>query len=138
MMPEIRRGEPRDLEAIAAIQHACPQAAQWDVVGYLRYELLVFADGSRIQGFLVSRTVRGECEILNLAVSPEFRRQGVARRLIESLRAGFHGAIFLEVRESNHDARKFYIHMGFQEIARRSAYYHAPSEAAIVMKFHSC
>jgi len=46
--------------------------------------------------------------------------------------------VFLEVRESNQAARIFYKSMGFQEVSTRREYYEFPSEAAIVMKFHSC
>jgi ribosomal-protein-alanine N-acetyltransferase len=135
----IRRGGPGDLAEVALIQAASPEAAQWDVAGYPQYDFRVFVCGIRVAGFLVSRTLaEGETELLNLAVAPEFRRQGVARKLVESLLAEFPGDVFLEVRESNRAARKFYNHMGFQEVSSRSGYYQAPSEAAIVMKFHSC
>jgi ribosomal-protein-alanine N-acetyltransferase len=124
---------------VASIQAASPEAAQWDAGGYLRYDLRVSVCGIRVAGFLVSRTLtEGETELLNLAVAPEFRRQGVARKLVESLLEEAPGVVYLEVRESNGAARKFYNHMGFQEVSRRSGYYQEPPEAAIVMKFHSC
>jgi ribosomal-protein-alanine N-acetyltransferase len=105
----------------------------------LRYDFRILLCGIRVAGFLVSRTLaEGETELLNLAVSPGFRRQGVARKLVESLLAESPGAVYLEVRESNLAARKFYNHMGFQEVSSRTGYYQEPPEAAIVMKFHSC
>jgi ribosomal-protein-alanine acetyltransferase len=124
---------------VAAIQAASPEAAQWDAAGYQRYDFRVSVCGIRVEGFLVSRTlVEGETELLNLAIAPEFRRQGVARKLVESLLAESPGVVYLEVRESNRAARKFYDHMGFQEVSSRPGYYQDPPEAAIVMKFHSC
>jgi ribosomal-protein-alanine acetyltransferase len=135
----IRRGGPADLVEVAAIQAASPEAAQWDVAGYLHYDFRVSVCGIRVAGFTVSRAlVEGETELLNLAVAPEFRRQGVARKLVESLLAEFPGVVYLEVRESNRAARNFYNRLGFQEVSSRSGYYQAPPEAAIVMKFHSC
>jgi ribosomal-protein-alanine N-acetyltransferase len=135
----IRRGEPPDLAPVAVIQAASPEAAQWAPADYLRYDFRVSVCGIRVAGFLVSRAlVEGEIELLNLAVAPEFRRRGVARKLVESLLAESPGVVYLEVRESNQSARKFYNHMGFQEVGSRSGYYQAPPEAAIVMKFHSC
>jgi ribosomal-protein-alanine acetyltransferase len=135
----IRRGEPRDLAEVTVIQAASPEAARWNVTDYLQYDFRVSVCGIRVAGFLVSRTLaKGETELLNLAVAPEFRRQGVARRLVESLLGESPGVVYLEVRESNRAARKFYNHMGFQEVSSRSGYYEAPPEAAIVMKFHSC
>jgi len=135
----IRRGGPGDLAQVALIQAASPEAAQWDAADYLRYDFRVSLRGIRVAGFLVSRMVaEGETELLNLAVAPEFRRQGVARKLVESLLGESPRAVYLEVRESNRAARKFYNHMGFQEVSWRSEYYQDPPEAAIVMKFHSC
>jgi ribosomal-protein-alanine N-acetyltransferase len=135
----IRRGGPPDLAQVAVIQAACPEASQWDAADYLGYDFRVSVCGIRVEGFLVSRALaEGETELLNLAVAPECRRRGVARKLVESLLAESSGVVYLEVRESNRAARQFYHHMGFQEVSSRSGYYRAPPEAAIVMKFHSC
>ncbi|MBZ5728147.1 MAG: ribosomal protein S18-alanine N-acetyltransferase [Acidobacteriia bacterium] len=124
---------------MADIQAASAEAARWDVAGYLAYDFRVALCGPRVAGFLVSRTIAGEeCEVLNLAVAPEFRRQGVARGLLKALLATVQGVVFLEVRESNTGAREFYKSVGFQEVNTRKGYYEAPPEAAIVMKFHSC
>jgi ribosomal-protein-alanine N-acetyltransferase len=90
-------------------------------------------------GFLVTRTlVAGEREILNLAVAPDFRRKGVARALLDRALEAFCGEVFLEVRESNGVAKKFYKSLGFKELSKRKGYYDNPPETAIVMKFHSC
>ena len=123
----------------AVIEAASPEAAQWEAADYLQYDFRVSVCGNRVVGFVVSRTVaEGETELLNLAVAPEFRRQGVGRKLMESLLAGSRGVTYLEVRESNLAARKFYNYLGFQEVSLRPGYYQSPPEAAIVMKFHSC
>jgi ribosomal-protein-alanine acetyltransferase len=138
-MPVVRRGEPRDLGAILGIQAACPQAAQWDPTQYLNFDLLVAASGILVVGFLVGRTLApGEHEVLNLAVAPDWRRQGVGRSLVCAYLAASKGAVFLEVRPSNHTARTFYKSLGFDEVTVRQGYYEHPSEPAIVMKFHSC
>jgi ribosomal-protein-alanine N-acetyltransferase len=138
-MPIIRRAEPGDLPEVSAIQSACPQAAQWSVEDYLAYELWVAICENRVAGFLSARSLApGECEILNLAVSPLFRRRGIARELVQHLVSLSPGAIFLEVRVSNLAACQFYNSLGFQELSRRQKYYHDPPETAIVMKFHSC
>jgi ribosomal-protein-alanine N-acetyltransferase len=138
-MTGIRRGEPGDLDEVAAIQNASPEAARWSVSDYLQYDFRVAVHGRRIAGFLVSRTVaESERELLNMAVAPEFRRRGVGRDLLRSLLTEAPGPIFLEVRESNRAARNIYKSMGFQEVAHRPGYYEEPHETAIVMKFHSC
>jgi ribosomal-protein-alanine acetyltransferase len=128
-----------DLPAVAAIQQASPEAAQWNPSDYLGYDSFVAICNDTIAGFLVSRIVApGECEILNVAVAPEWRRRGVAKTLISGRKLLVCANVYLEVRASNEIAQKFYKSLGFQEVARRSRYYSDPPDTAIVMKFHSC
>ena len=135
----MRRADARDLPAIVAIQQACPEAAQWRANDYLEYQVCVAVCPPAIIGFVAGRTpIRGESEILNLAVAPDWRRQGVARALLETWFHEFPGDIFLEVRASNRTAQRFYNSLGFQEVMTRREYYANPVESAIVMKFHSC
>ena len=137
-MTVIRRGEADDLDAVAAIQQASPGAANWRVADYLEQDFRVAIDGNRVVGFLVARTLTvEEREILNLAVTPDSRRKGVARALLASVLDAFHGSVFLEVRESNGIAQEFYKSLGFKELSRRQGYYNSPPESAIVMNFHS-
>jgi [ribosomal protein S18]-alanine N-acetyltransferase len=138
-MPVIRPAEPGDLREVAAIQAASPEAAHWNITDYLQHDFRVAAHGIHLQGFLVARQVaEGEYELLNVAVLPEFRRQGVGRALVESLLNSCQGTVYLEVRASNRAAQEFYKGLGFEELSTRPAYYDSPPEAAIVMKFHSC
>ena len=138
-MTAIRRGEAGDLAEIAAIQAASPEIAQWDVTHYLQYDLYVALRRGRVTGFLVGRRVaEGESELLNLAVAPEWRRQGVARELLGAWLEEVGGEIYLEVRESNRAAQNLYEILGFQYVTHRPGYYDSPPEPAIVMKFHSC
>jgi ribosomal-protein-alanine N-acetyltransferase len=132
----IRPARAEDRDAIAAIQRSCPDAAQWDPAGY---DVSVAELESQVVGFLVTRLVAdGEVEVLNLAVSPDYRRRGVAKALLGPLLNTVHGDVFLEVREANFAARKFYQALGFIEVSRRSAYYEDPPDTGIVMNFHSC
>ena len=80
-----------------------------------------------------------ECHILNLCVHPQWRRQGLGRRLLRRLLrlAQERGAdtAFLEVRVSNAAARGLYAAEGFCEIGTRRAYYPAQHgrEDAVVL-----
>jgi ribosomal-protein-alanine N-acetyltransferase len=126
------------LASIAQIQAASPEASQWDVPEYLRYDFLVALCDGRVAGFSVARRVaEDESELLNLAVDPAFRRRGVGRRLVAALASGHPGVLWLEVRESNLDARKLYKSLGFLEAGYRPAYYPDSGEGAIVMNVHS-
>ena len=134
----IRRGTAFDLPAIAEIQKATRESAQWTPESYLKYTLRVAEYQGNILGFVVSRqTASDEYEILNVAVSTEHRRRGIASRLLKSLMNEAAGVYFLEVRESNEAARKLYRKLGFQEAGRRPQYYQNPAEAAIVMRIQS-
>ena len=142
-MSLIRPGCAEDIPAIAAIQSASPDAAQWDAAGYLEYDLSVAEEGGRVIAFAVTRRVApDEIELLNIAVSPEFRRHGIGRRVLESVlqTAKTQGdtSVFLEVRASNQAAQSLYKSLDFHELGVREKYYENPTESAIVMKFHSC
>ncbi len=135
----IRTGGEEDLDAVARIQAASPQASQWNAACYPGYDFAVAVAGGRVAGFVVSRRVaEDEIEILNLAVDAAFRRQGIGRRLVDKIRLQRGTTTFLEVRESNSEARAFYERLGFQVVTLRPAYYTNSYEGAIVMKFHSC
>lgn len=78
-----------------------------------------------------------ELHINSLAVDPDRRRQGLARRLLEfirddAVRGGARSAT-LEVRRSNDAARSLYEHLGFVVEAVRRDYYQAPREDALIL-----
>ena len=80
-----------------------------------------------LHGFILSRLVAGEAEILSVAVSSARRGRGLARALLNlHLRrlAGLGArAVFLEVDEDNEPARRLYQRAGFHEVGRRPGYY---------------
>jgi ribosomal-protein-alanine N-acetyltransferase len=142
----IRPAAESDLAALDEIEHASFQD-HWDARSFFQYSCMVAElgdeiGGFEIAGFLVSREIFAssrqappEREILNLAVAPRFRRQGVAGLLLQHELN--HRAIFyLEVRESNTAARALYGKFGFREISRRTGYYLHPPETAIVMRMN--
>ena len=65
--------------------------------------------------------------IANVASHPDFRRRGIGRALTEramvQTRAKIASAVWLHVRDDNPGAIKLYAELGFQEIARRTAWY---------------
>ncbi len=135
----IRDGESADLAPITDIERESPGSACWNPDAYLAHDLRVAVWKNRVAGFVITRRVAAdETELLNIAVAPVFRRRGVGTALIRDVLRRFPGPIFLEVRDSNLGARKFYEVLGFQPVGIRPEYYRNPSEAAVVMKIHSC
>ena len=134
----VRAAAEQDLAAIALIQSLAPEASQWNPRDYLVFETRVAVRDGSVKGFIVARrVVDSEWEILNLAVAPEARRQGIGRQLLGEILSTGRGSFYLEVRESNTAARQFYERAGFMVVTKRLRYYSNPEETAIVMNFHS-
>ncbi len=83
--------------------------------------------GGEPMGFILCRGAADECEVITLAVLPDFRRRGVAAALLGAAldEAGKGGAkkIFLEVAEDNSAGRSFYEALKFKAVGRREKYY---------------
>ena len=79
-----------------------------------------------------------EAELLRIAVAPEARRQGFARKLMEASEAFLMGEgidrLYLEVRTSNTPARTLYESMGWKLQRMRKAYYRDGEDAVIYWK----
>ncbi len=88
-------------------------------------------------GYLIFWSVADEMHILNLAIHPDHRRRGIARRLLSAglAQARELGALvaWLEVRPSNAAARALYESFGFKEVGRRPGYYDDTHEDAILL-----
>ena len=92
-------------------------------------------DSELVAGYCVKWVVFNELHVQNVAVHLEHRGRGLGRFLIEEAldfgRAAGCRAAFLEVRESNVNARRLYVSMGFREVGKRKNYYSRPREDAI-------
>lgn len=90
-----------------------------------------------LAGYICLGKIFDECHILNLAVHPLKRRQGIGSSLIrEALNSDFVSScryIYLEVRASNMEARRVYEKFGFRVVGIRRAYYINPLEDALIM-----
>jgi [ribosomal protein S18]-alanine N-acetyltransferase len=131
----VRPVEAADLAALAQLHALCFPEERWDAKAL--GELLAMAGTSghlvedaaerRMQGFIVDLILAADAEILTLAVTPERRRQGVARALLADLferarRAGARG-VGLEVAADNPAARQLYESCGFVLSGQRRGYY---------------
>jgi ribosomal-protein-alanine N-acetyltransferase len=83
--------------------------------------------GPRLAGFVISRLVADQAEILSLAVAVRHRGQGLARKLLDvhlGRLAGYGiSSVFLEVDEGNTPARRLYAGLRFSQVGRRESYY---------------
>jgi ribosomal-protein-alanine acetyltransferase len=141
----IRKIKAGDAVAVARLLAASPGAAPWSPLDSLaprdtetpNTEAFVAEHDGEVVGLIVTRVAADEAEILNLAVLPTLRRRGLARRLLLTALAAARALnarrAFLEVRESNSDARAFYSRLGFIEWDSRRAYYREPAEDALIL-----
>ncbi|MGC9328141.1 MAG: ribosomal protein S18-alanine N-acetyltransferase [Candidatus Hinthialibacter sp.] len=107
--------------------------------GYNFNRVIVEEETGALIGYCFFWIVAGdEVQISNIAIHPDFRRRGAAKRLLEeAIQEGRRRqavSISLEVRESNAAARAFYQKMGFEEVGRRPRYYQLPVEDALILR----
>mgnify|MGYP003421676732 CR=1 FL=1 len=86
-----------------------------------------------VVGYMGLQIFCGEGYVTNVAVLPEYRRQGIAKMLIEKQLQNDMSFITLEVRESNLPAIKLYESCGFENVGIRPKFYTNPTENAIIM-----
>ncbi len=99
---------------------------------------LVAVEDGAVCGYVGSQAVLGEADMMNIAVLPSYRRQGVARKLvtelIDALNSAGNHCLTLEVRASNAPAIALYASMGFLQVGRRPRYYTKPEEDALILR----
>lgn len=97
----------------------------------------VMTEGRDIVGYVISYQAGIEMHVMNIAVHPGRRHQGIGldmmERVLGTARMNSLEECFLEVRETNCPARGLYEKLGFKRIGRRKGYYAETNEDAIVM-----
>jgi ribosomal-protein-alanine N-acetyltransferase len=143
---KIRDATQRDLPGIVEIERLSFDNP-WSLDAFERELSLPFSrmivatktatEDASLIGFLCRWIVADECHILNVAVHPQIRQQGIGKRLMQhalaEARAKNAQVITLEVRRSNLAARSLYRKLEFQERRLRRNYY-GQGEDAIVME----
>ena len=112
-------------------------AFEGDISNDATYCPVVKDSSGNIIGYASLTVDINEAHLTNIAVSTEYRRQGIGSILMDDVisKAEREGcrAIFLEVRNSNLDARGFYTRYDFTELYRHEHYYRKPTEDALVL-----
>ncbi len=141
----VRELRPEDITAVCDIELACfsdPWSLETIKEGIESPfdTWLVLDEEEAVKGYCVFRIIAGEGELFRIAVLPEYRGGGLAKKLMERLaeysKEKAVASIFLEVRESNKIARNLYKSYGFEEEGIRKNYYQNPSENAVIMRNH--
>ena len=139
----IRKMQQADVPQIAALERLCfsDPWSEASITSELENELSLWfvseTDG-KIQGYIGSQSVPPDCDIMNLAVAPDARRQHIGRQLLQTLLDALHRRgieqVFLEVRPSNTPAQALYDAFGFAQVGLRKRYYVNPVEDALILR----
>ena len=99
---------------------------------------LVALEDDRVAGYVGSQTVLDWTDMMNVAVHPDYRRQGIAEKLclalVEALKEKGNHCLTLEVRASNEPAKALYEKLGFIQVGLRKNYYRNPREDACILR----
>ena len=148
--PYLRRMGPADLTQVSSIeQHSFPDP--WSISSF-RSELatsrttvpLVLALSAEspaepeiVLGYLILWCFDNEMHIANVAIHPKWRGKGWGEKLVRAaLELGRRWNVtqyLLEVRKSNHPARRLYQKLGFEPLVTRKNYYRSPVEDALLL-----
>jgi len=142
----VRRMTLDDLPAVVALDQMS-FSLPWPERSF-RFELTdnpasrcwVAESGGRIAGMIVAWLLVDEAHIATIATHPDFRRRGIAKRLLthalrHMMEEGAQSS-FLEVRESNAVAQEMYRKFGYEESGRRPRYYKDNDEDAVLMTLY--
>lgn len=131
--------QPERLAEVKALLDACFGSSAWSTDS-IRSQLeksdsrcTIALEDDNVIGFLAFEQIADEGSVVEVAVHPDFRRQGVARALLcSAFENSSSKEIFLEVRESNIAAISLYESLGFMRVGVRKAYYDHPKEDAVL------
>ncbi len=136
---DMRREDLADVGAIEAASFVSP----WSEASFLpeiedagTWARVVVGGGGRVVGYMLARLFVDAWHILDIAVAPRCRRQGVARLLISDFLSSATPSgveLTLEVRTGNVAAIALYANLGFQVVGRRRGYYADTGEDALLM-----
>jgi ribosomal-protein-alanine N-acetyltransferase len=131
----LRPATVEDVPAVTALEAETFGADAWSADA-VRSELTgerrtaVVACDPGVVGYAVTMTAGDVVDLQRIAVAASYRRQGLARQLLDAVAAD--SRMLLEVGAGNTAALAFYAGEGFTEIARRRGYYRDGSDAVVM------
>ena len=117
-MVKIREMLPNDADAVAKVERECfsvpwSRESFWSEAANENTLYLVAENDAEIVAYMGAWLLQGEAQITNIAVSPAFRRRGIARQILTEFVASIKKrgvtAMTLEVRPSNTAALALYL-----------------------------
>ncbi len=137
---ELRRLAYADLAGVLAIERRS-FPAPWSLAMFVLEVskpggvCLAAYRGGELVGYLVCSRYADVWHLMNVAVHPGLRREGIGSEMIRRLleEAGHEERYTLEVRVSNHAAIAMYERLGFRRAGRRRRYYPDNGEDALIM-----
>ena len=135
---------PAHVAQVAQLEIICFGTEAWSeksIASELENELsrwFVAENDGTVAGYVGSQTVMDETDMMNVAVHPDYRRQGIAEELvtalIRALKEQASRCLTLEVRASNEPAKALYEKLGFAQVGLRKNYYRNPREDALILR----
>lgn len=141
--PEIELLGVADIEAVMALERLC-FSYHWTEEQFRlgldkgAYHILGLRLKGGLKAYIAFSLIQDEMEILNLAVHPDCRRQGLGERLLVTtlehcaelgVRRGY-----LDVKRSNTAAIDLYEKFGFKQVGARAKYYPDTGEDALLFQ----
>lgn len=134
----------RDMQEVLEIENASFEFpwSEDDFIRCLRQRNcigMVAERDDRVVGFMIYELHKNQLHILNFAVRPELRRNGIgtqmSQKLVGKLSQQRRNRIMLEVRETNLSAQLFFRDSGFRAVSVLRDYYDDTTEDAYIMQF---
>lgn len=139
---KLRGASALDAAELAQLENTQPFCAHWQQQGWLceiaqpTSQIWCAEIAGKIVGFAAMRLVSGWGEIVNVAVHPQYCRQGIGFRLIRKLLSLAQQQqaqqLTLEVNIRNRAAISLYSKAGFTEVGRRAQFYQGKDDALIM------
>lgn len=135
----MKKTEPNFLNELVHLERACFVDHAWSyeqIISHHREQssYLYFVE-NRVVSYLIFLENPYETEILRVGTVPDFRRQGLAKEILQRfLDLVYPKPVLLEVSKTNQPAIELYSNLNFQQIGIRRNYY-ANGDSAMVMKF---
>jgi ribosomal-protein-alanine N-acetyltransferase len=134
----------RDMPEVAAIEHSSFEFP-WKEEDFFQCSQrrncigMVAEHGNRVAGYMVYEITKSRFHLLNIAVSPELRRHGIARQMVQKLISKLANQrrhkIVLEVRETNLPALIFLRSLGFRAVSVIKSFYEQTDDDAYLMQY---